>query len=68
MFSDIFTRSIFQKYGGSVVDEYTLCQQDPNAEGVLQSHWSSWVTFGDIQRIANSGKGINLLRIPIGYW
>ncbi|KAK5945193.1 glucan exo-1,3-beta-glucosidase [Knufia obscura] len=62
------TPSIFQKYGGSVVDEYTLCQQDPNAEGVLQSHWSSWVTLGDFQRIANSGKGINLVRIPVGYW
>lgn len=51
-----------------MIDEYTLTQQDPNAEGVLQAHWSSWVTLGDFQRIANSGKGINLVRIPIGYW
>ena len=62
------TPSIFHAYGGSVVDEYTLCQQDPNAASVLEAHWSSWVTQGDIQKIANSGKGINTLRIPIGYW
>lgn len=62
------TPSIFQKYDGSVVDEYTLCQKDPNAQSVLQAHWSSWVTLGDFQKIANSGKGINLVRIPVGYW
>lgn len=62
------TPSIFQKYGGSVVDEYTLGQQDPNAKSVLEAHWSSWVTLGDFQKIANSGKGINTVRIPIGYW
>lgn len=62
------TPSIFQKYDGSIVDEYTLCQKDPNAQAVLQAHWSSWFTQADIQKIANSGKGINTLRIPIGYW
>ena len=63
------TPSIFHKYGGSVVDEYSLCQQDPNnAKGVLENHWSNWVTLSDFQRIANSGKGINLVRIPVGYW
>lgn len=62
------TPSIFQAYGGSVVDEYTLCQQDTNAKSVLEAHWSSWVTQADIQKIANSGKGINTLRIPVGYW
>lgn len=51
-----------------MVDEYTLCQQDPNAESVLQAHWSSFVTQEAVQKIANSGKGINTLRIPIGYW
>jgi len=63
------TPSVFHNYGGSVVDEYTLCQKDPdNAKAVLQAHWSSWVTLSDFQRIANSGKGINMVRIPIGYW
>ncbi|KAK5091383.1 glucan exo-1,3-beta-glucosidase [Lithohypha guttulata] len=64
------TPSIFQAYGpvGSIVDEYTLCQNDPNAGSVLQAHWSSWVTLGDFQKIASSGKGINTVRIPIGYW
>lgn len=50
------------------MDEYTLCQNEANAESVLQNHWSSWVTQADIQKIANSGKGINTLRIPVGYW
>lgn len=63
------TPSIFQRYDGSIVDEYTLCQKDPNnAAGVLRAHWDSWVTLGDFQKIAASGKGINLVRIPIGYW
>lgn len=26
------------------------------------------MTLGDFQRIANSGKGINTVRIPVGYW
>lgn len=60
------TPSIFQAYGGSVVDEYTLTQQDSNAESVLQSHWASWATQGDFQKIA--GAGLNLVRIPVGYW
>lgn len=62
------TPSIFQKYDGSIVDEYTLCQKAPDAQSVLQAHWSSWVTLGDFQKIASSGKGINLVRIPVGYW
>ena len=62
------TPSIFQKYGGSVVDEYTLTRQDPNANATLRALWSSWVTLSDFQRIAGSGKGINLVRIPVGYW
>ena len=48
-----------------MVDEYTLCQQ-PNAESILQSHWASWATEGDFQKIA--GAGLNLVRIPVGYW
>lgn len=64
------TPSIFQKYGiGQIVDEYTLCQYDPqNAGATLKAHWDSWVTLGDFQKIAASGKGINLVRIPVGYW
>ena len=37
-----------------------------DAESILQSHWASWVTEGDIQKIA--GAGFNLVRIPVGYW
>ncbi|KAL2432758.1 Glucan 1,3-beta-glucosidase [Exophiala dermatitidis] len=60
------TPSLFNQFGGNIVDEYTLCQQVPNAEEVLRSHWDSWVTLGDFQKIA--ANGLNLVRIPIGYW
>lgn len=60
------TPSIFEQFGDSVVDEYTLSQQVPNAEDILRSHWNSWVTLGDFQKIASNG--FNLVRIPIGYW
>ncbi|KAK5449467.1 glucan exo-1,3-beta-glucosidase [Exophiala xenobiotica] len=60
------TPSIFQPFGGSVVDEYTLCQNAGNAESILRSHWDSWVSLGDFQKIADNG--FNLVRIPIGYW
>lgn len=48
------------------MDEYTLCQQAPNAEQILQTHWSTWTGLGDFQKIA--GTGFNTVRIPIGYW
>lgn len=60
------TPSIFQPFGGSVVDEYTLTQNNPNAGDILRSHWDSWVSLGDFQKIADNG--FNLVRIPIGYW
>lgn len=60
------TPSIFQQFGGSVVDEYTLTQNVPNAGDILRSHWDSWVSQGDFQKIADSG--FNLVRIPVGYW
>ncbi|OAL39838.1 hypothetical protein AYO20_00750 [Fonsecaea nubica] len=60
------TPSIFQQYGGNVVDEYTLCQQVPNAGDVLRNHWDSWASLSDFQKIA--ANGFNTVRIPIGYW
>lgn len=48
------------------MDEYTLCQYAPNAQQILQSHWSSWTGLGDFQKIASAG--FNTVRIPIGYW
>lgn len=60
------TPSLFEQFGGSVVDEYTFSQNVPNAEEILRSHWDSWVTLGDFQKIA--GNGFNTVRIPIGYW
>jgi glucan 1,3-beta-glucosidase len=60
------TPSIFQQFGGSVVDEYTLTKQIPNAGDILKSHWDSWVSLDDFQKIADNG--FNSVRIPIGYW
>lgn len=60
------TPSIFNQFGGSVVDEYTLTKQIPNARDILQSHWDSWVSLADFQKIADNG--FNSVRIPIGYW
>ena len=48
------------------MDEYTLCQNEPNAASILEAHWSSWVSQADFQKIASAG--FNLVRIPIGYW
>ncbi len=60
------TPSIFNQFGGSVVDEYTLTKQIPNAGDILRSHWDSWVSLADFQKIADNG--FNSVRIPIGYW
>ncbi|KIX07942.1 uncharacterized protein Z518_02596 [Rhinocladiella mackenziei CBS 650.93] len=60
------TPSVFEPFDESVVDEYTLCQNVPNAADILRGHWDSWVSLGDFQKIANNG--FNLVRIPIGYW
>jgi glucan 1,3-beta-glucosidase len=35
-------------------------------ESRMQDHWSSWITEGDFGEIAS--KGLNFVRIPIGYW
>jgi glucan 1,3-beta-glucosidase len=59
------TPSIFQAAPAGVVDEYTLCQNDPNAASILEAHWSSWASQADFQKIADAG--FNLVRIPIGY-
>jgi glucan 1,3-beta-glucosidase len=48
------------------VDEYTLCQNEPNAASILEAHWSSWASQADFQKIASAG--FNLVRIPVGYW
>lgn len=46
------------------MDEWTLCQNVPNAESILKNHWDSWVTQGDFEKIKNAG--FNTVRIPIG--
>jgi len=60
------TPSIFEQFDGSIIDEYTLTKNVPNAGDILRSHWESWVSQGDFQKIADNG--FNLVRIPVGYW
>lgn len=62
------TPSLYDSTGGGAVDEWTLCQtlgQD-EAKAKLSSHWSSFVTQSDFDRMAQAG--LNHVRIPIGYW
>lgn len=51
-----------------MIDEYTFGQSLGPVEGEarLEKHWSSWITEDDFAEIAS--KGLNFVRIPIGYW
>jgi len=51
----------------SPVDEFHLMQAWGNdAQSKMEAHWSSWYTQNDFNNIAKAG--LNLVRIPIGYW
>jgi len=62
------TPSIFEATPGNVVDEYTFCQTlgSDEAYSRLHDHWSNWITEGDFSTMKS--YGINMVRIPIGYW
>ena len=49
--------SMFEGLDGSIVDEYTFCQNQDRgeAEGRLRGHWESWVTEDDFRQIAAAG-------------
>jgi len=54
-----------------IPDEWTLVRthggpQDPRAINLLRSHWESFVTEGDLDRLRSFG--VSHVRIPIGYW
>ena len=51
--------------GTDAVDQWTFDSTD-GAESKLQQHWSTYFTEADVKKIAS--YGINVLRIPIGYW
>ncbi|GAB7363238.1 hypothetical protein MBLNU230_g3520t1 [Neophaeotheca triangularis] len=62
------TPSIFEATPDNVVDEYTYCEVlgKEEARRRLENHWSSFITYDDFGDMKS--KGINLARIPIGYW
>ena len=49
--------SMFEGLDGSIVDEYTFCQNQDRgqAEGRLRGHWESWITEDDFRQIAAAG-------------
>jgi glucan 1,3-beta-glucosidase len=68
-YSSWITPSIFESLPQNlnIVDEYTLTSRLPTQAGsILQQHWSTWATLSDFEKIASAG--INLIRIPVGYW
>ena len=50
------------------MDEYTYTKVLGRAEAKkrLEKHWGSFITASDFSEI--SSKGLNFVRIPIGYW
>lgn len=65
------TPSLFEKveelYGELPVDEYHLCSTlGIKAKTYLSYHWDTFYTEDDFVKIAD--LGLNLVRIPIGYW
>ncbi|OQV17607.1 putative glucan 1,3-beta-glucosidase A [Hypsibius exemplaris] len=53
---------------GVAKDEWTLCAQLGKSACLtrLQQHWSTFITNADIDQIIE--RGLNAVRIPIGYW
>lgn len=58
MTSDLFK-------GTNATDQYTF-DATPSAKEKLKTHWETFFTEADVEKIAS--RGINALRIPIGYW
>lgn len=63
------TPSLFEAFTDAIpVDEYHYTQALGKEEALkrLSNHWATFYTEADIKDIAS--KGLNLLRIPLGYW
>lgn len=69
------TPSLFEAFrtdensdAGIPVDEYHYCEAlgSEVAESRLEAHWSTFYTEQDFKNIASAG--LNMVRIPIGYW
>ena len=56
---------LFQGNFVDAVDEWTF-DKIPGAANVLKTHWQTYFTEADVQKLAS--WGINAVRIPIGYW
>ncbi|KAG9018285.1 exo-1,3-beta-glucanase [Tulasnella sp. 427] len=61
--------SMFDQTGNDgIVDEWTYgAYQDRDvAQGILESHWDTWITEDDFAAIAQAG--LNHVRIPMPFW
>ena len=48
-------------------DEWTFTQYlGANASNVLNEHWSTWIVESDIETMHQAG--LNLIRVPTGFW
>ncbi|KAJ1675171.1 hypothetical protein EV182_001785 [Spiromyces aspiralis] len=64
----MFEQFVSQPSEKQAVDEWTFCQVLGKQECArqLKSHWDSWVTPDDINKLASFG--LSHVRIPVGYW
>ncbi len=63
------TPSLFEVFGDTPpIDEWTYSQALGKSEALsrLENHWATWITEEDFADMRS--YGINLVRIPIGYW
>jgi len=63
------TPSLYRNNGvnsGAGEWEFTQKLGKTKAEQVLKAHWDTWVSQGDLQKLAS--HGITHLRVPVGYW
>ncbi|KAL0953905.1 hypothetical protein HGRIS_005072 [Hohenbuehelia grisea] len=50
-----------------IASEFALVEAYPEeADGIFDKHWETWFNQNDVDEIAKAG--INLVRIPLGYW
>lgn len=65
---DTSTSELWAGEGANATDLYTLCETlgPDEATARMNAHWGSWFTEEHFSDMAS--KGVNLVRVPIGYW
>ncbi|CAK0798864.1 unnamed protein product [Prorocentrum cordatum] len=60
-----------EMFSQGIEDEYTLVQkhggpEDPRAVSLMQAHWETFLTEGDLDRLQE--WGVSHVRVPLGWW